>query len=181
MTLFALYLLALLDGLLCGARVSMGRCALIRKRRYYLRNALYGLIGAQAISTIALLALLLAVRFSGNRGELRADLEAAAGRMLWIFAPYAIAVVGSMAPRMIPSTDLRSATSVFALGPLSAIRSLVMIVGVVYGAAPSRLAETKLLGAFVLLLMLSLEIVLNFLAARAQARQIGDLLSERPT
>jgi hypothetical protein len=57
----------------------MGRCALIRKRRYYLRNALHGLIGAQAISTIALLALLLAVRFSGNRGELRADLEAAAG------------------------------------------------------------------------------------------------------
>jgi len=118
MTLFALYLLALLDGLLCGARVSMGSCALIRKRRYYLRNALYGLIGAQAISTIALLALLLAVRFSGNRGELRADLEAAAGRMLWIFVPYAIAVAGSMAPRMIPSTDLRSATSVFALGPL---------------------------------------------------------------
>jgi len=34
---------------------------------------------------------------------------------------------------------------------------------------PSRLAETKLLGTFVLLL----EIVLNFLA---QARQIGDLL-----
>jgi hypothetical protein len=51
-------------------------------------------------------------------------------------------------------------------------------VGVVYGAAPSRLAETKLLGAFVLLLMLSLEIVLNFLAARAQARQIGDLLPD---
>jgi hypothetical protein len=48
-------------------------------------------------------------------------------------------------------------------------------------AAPRRLAETKLLGAFVLLLMLSLEIVLNFLAARAQARRIGDLLSERPT
>jgi hypothetical protein len=101
--------------------------------------------------------------------------------MLWIFVPYAITVVGSMAPRMIPSTDLRSATSVFALGPLSAIRSLVMIVGVVYGAAPSRLAETKILGALVLLLMLSLEIVLNFLAARAQARQIGDLLSERPS
>jgi hypothetical protein len=70
---------------------------------------------------------------------------------------------------------------VFAPRPLSAIRLLVMIVGVVYGAAPSRLAETKLSGAFVLLLMLSMEIVLNFLAARAQARQIGDLLSERST
>ena len=176
MTLFALYLLALLDGLLCGARVSMGRCALIYKRRYYLRAALQGLIGAQVISTIALPALLLAVRLSGNRGELREDLEAAAGRMLWIFVPYAIAVLGSLTLRLIPSTDLRSATSVFALGPLSAIRSLVMIAGVVYGVAPARLVETQLLGAFVLLLMLSLEYVLNFLAARAQTRQISQLL-----
>jgi hypothetical protein len=78
------------------------------------------------ISTIALLALLLAVCCSRHRGELRADLQAAAGRMLWIFVPYAIAVVGSLMLRVIPSTDLRSATSVFALGPLSAIRSLVM-------------------------------------------------------
>ncbi len=176
MTLFTLYLLALLDGLLCGARVSMGRCALIHKRRYYLRNALHGMIGAQVISMIALLALLLAVRFSGHRGELRADLQAAAGRMLWVFVPYAIAVVGSLLLRLIPSTDVRSATSVFALGPLSAIRSLVMIVGAVYGVAHSRLAETQLLGAFVLLLMLSLEFVLNSLAARVQARQISQIV-----
>jgi hypothetical protein len=46
--------------------------------------------------------------------------------MPWIFVPYAIAVVGSLMLSVIPSTDLRSATSVFALGPLSAIRSLVM-------------------------------------------------------
>ena len=32
MTFLILYLLALLDGLLCGGRVSMGRCALIHKR-----------------------------------------------------------------------------------------------------------------------------------------------------
>jgi hypothetical protein len=51
----------------------------------------------------------------------------------------------------------------------------------VYGAALSRLAETKLFGAFVLLLMLSMEMMLNFLAARRQGRQIGDLLSERPS
>jgi hypothetical protein len=112
---------------------------------------------------------------------LRADLEAAARRVLWIFVPYAIAAVGSLMLRVIPSTDLRSATSVLALGPLSAIRSLVMIVGVVYGVAPSRLVETKLSAAFVLPLMLALEIVLNSLAARAQARQIGALVSEEPT
>jgi hypothetical protein len=53
--------------------------------------------------------------------------------------------------RVIPSPNLRSATSVFALGPLSATRSLVMIVSKVYGVAPSRLVETKLSGAFGLL------------------------------
>lgn len=176
MTLLALYLLALLDGLLCGVRVSMGRCALIYKRRYYLRAALQGVIAAQVISTIALLALLLVMHFSARKGELRVDLQAAAGRMLCIFVPYAIAVVGSLVLRLIPSTDVRSATSVFALGPLSAIRSLIMIVGTVYGVAHSRLVETQLLGAFVLLLMLSLEIVLNSLTARMQARQISQLV-----
>jgi hypothetical protein len=64
---------------------------------------------------------------------------------------------------------------VFALGPLSAIRSLVIIVGVDYGVAPSRLVETKLSGAFVL--MLALEIVLNSLAARRPGRSV--ILSRR--
>jgi hypothetical protein len=177
MSLYALYLLALLDGLLCGGRVSMGRCALIYKRRYYLRALLYGLAGAQVICTIALLALLqLLVRFSAHRGALRADLEAAPGRMLWVFVPYAVAVLFSLALRMLPSTDLRSATSVFALGPLSVIRSLIMIAGVLYGVASSQLLETRLLGGFILVLMLSLEFVLNALAARAQIRQIRQLV-----
>jgi hypothetical protein len=43
MTLLARYLLALLDGLLCGVRVSMGRCALIYKRGYDFRAALKGM------------------------------------------------------------------------------------------------------------------------------------------
>jgi hypothetical protein len=122
------------------------------------------------ISTIALPALLLAVRFSGHRGELRADLEAAAGRVLWIFVLYAIAVVGSLMLRVIPSTDLRSATSVRAG---TALRNSFVgddCVGVVYGVAPSRLVETKSSAAYVLPLMLALEIVLNSLAARRPGR-----------
>ena len=58
MTLFILYLLALLDGLLCGLRTSMGRHPFIRKRAYYARAAMRGISGAQIISTLALLALL---------------------------------------------------------------------------------------------------------------------------
>jgi hypothetical protein len=176
-TLLLLYVLALLDGLLCGARVSMGRSALIAKRRYYLRAQIHGLIGAQIVSTIALAALLLVALSSPNRLVLRAGLQAAAGRMLWIFLPYAALVIGNILLRMVPSTDIRSATSVMMLGPLTAIRPLVMIAGVLYGIWPSALWETRMLGLFILGLMLGLEHVLNRRAAREQSRQLDAILS----
>jgi hypothetical protein len=154
----------------------MGRCPLIRKHRYYARAALGGVVGAQVTSTLALLALALTYTLSLRRNELRADLESAAGRMLWIFLPYAALVLFNLALRLVPSTDIRSATSVFMLGPLTAIRPFVMTAGVVYGISASRLLETRLLGLFVVLLMLFLEFALNRRAARAQAIQIRQLI-----
>jgi len=176
LTLLVLYLLALLDGLLCGLRTSMGRCPLIRKRRYYVRAALRGIAGAQIVSTMALAALLLAMGLSSNRGALRADLESAAGRMLWVFLPYAALVLANLALRLVPSTDIRSATSVLMLGPLTAIRPLVMIAGVVAGLSASRLLETRMLGGLILVLMLSLEFFLNRRAGAAQAAAIRQLI-----
>lgn len=176
MTLLVLYLLALLDGLLCGLRTSMGRCPLIRKHSYYMWALFRGLIGAQVVSMLALAALLLTSAFSLRRNALHADLESAAGRMLWVFLPYAVLVLFNLVLRLIPSTDIRSATSVLMLGPLTAIRPLVMIVGVLYGISASDLLETRLLGSFILALMLSLEFVLNRRAARAQAIEIRRLV-----
>ena len=176
MTLLWLYLLALLDGLLCGGRVSMGRCALIRKRRYYARALVRGLLGAQVISTLALVALLLVDRFSPHQTDLVLDLEDAAERMLWVFLPYAVAVVASLALRTIPSTDLRSATSVLGLGPFTAIRPFVMVAGVLYGIWRSQLIETRVLGLFILGLMLSLEYFLNRGAAARQRKEIREVV-----
>jgi len=88
-TLIVLYLLALTDGFLCGIRTSMGRCPLIRKREYYRRAAVRGVAASQIVSIAALATLLLAVAVSSHREMLRDDLEAAAGRMLWVFVPYA--------------------------------------------------------------------------------------------
>ena len=176
MTLLALYLLALLDGLLCGLRASMGRCALIRKSWYYRRAALHGIAGAQIISTLALLALLLVATTSSNRAAVRGDLEEAARRMIWVFVPYAALVLSNLALRLTPSNDIRSATSVFMLAPLTAIRPMVMIAGVLYGIYSSRLLETRALGMFVLVLMLSLEFALNRRANRRQEREIRALV-----
>jgi hypothetical protein len=175
-TLLVLYLLALLDGLLCGLRTSMGRCPLIRKRGYYVRALVRGIVAAQVVAVLALAALVLTGALSSHRDALRADLESAAERMLRIFLPYAALVLLNLALRLLPSTDIRSATSVFMLGPLTAIRPLVMIVGVLYGLSTSRLLETRLLGLFILALMLSLEFSLNRRAARAQAVQIRTLV-----
>jgi hypothetical protein len=174
--LFLLYLLALLDGLLCGLRASMGRYPPIQKRRYYMHAMFRGVVGAQIISTLALIALVLTIIFYPHRDKLRADLEPAATRMLWIFLPYAALVLFNLALRLLPSTDLRSATSVIMLGPLTAIRPLVMIAGILYGISGSSLIATRLLALFVLALMLTLEVALNRRAARAQSLQIHQLV-----
>lgn len=177
MTLLALYLLASLDGILCGLRTAMGRCPLIRKRNYYTRAAVTGFLAAQVVSLIALAALVVTVAATPRRDALRADLAMAAGRMLWVFVPYAALVLLGLALRAIPSTDVRSATSVAILGPLTAVRPLVMIAGVLYGISASQLRETRVLGSFILLLMLSLEFVLNRRAGRSQAADIRQIVA----
>jgi hypothetical protein len=143
---------------------------------YYAWALVRGIAGAQVVSMLALGALLVAKVFSVRRDVLRLDLESVAGRMLWIFLPYAALVLFNLVLRMFPSTDIRSATSVFMLGPLTAIRPFVMIAGIVYGISKSSLLETRLLGLFILALMLSLELLLNRLAARAQVLQIRKLV-----
>jgi hypothetical protein len=140
------------------------------------RALVRGIVAAQVVTVLALAALVLTGALSPHRDALRADLESAAERMLRIFLPYAALVLLNLALRLLPSTDIRSATSVFMLGPLTAIRPLVMIVGVLYGLSTSRLLETRLLGLFILALMLSLEFSLNRRAARAQAVQIRTLV-----
>jgi len=176
MTLLVLFLLASLDGALCGCRTCMGRHPFIRKTKYYVAGVLRGVLAAQIASWLSL-ALLLAVYFhSPNKTFLRLDLQAAAGRMLYIFLPYAALVLANLAMRAFPSVDLRSATSVLFLGPLTALRPFVMILGVLVGIWRSQLDNTIFLGLFVLTFMLSLDFALNLYNSRHQERQIRALV-----
>ncbi|HKF26399.1 MAG TPA: hypothetical protein VKB24_10490 [Candidatus Acidoferrum sp.] len=177
MTLLILYSLACLDGLLCGCRTAMGRCPFIGLRSYYARALVRGFVAAQLASLAAWIALSLVFLLTPQRSLLEADLGSAARRMLWIFLPYAAAVLSALALRLLPSTDIRSASSVFLLGPFTAIRPFLMFAGVLFGIYSARLPETRLLGLFVLALMLSIEAILNRLAAHRQSRQIADLVS----
>ena len=116
-----------------------------------MRALVRGLLAAQVASLLGLLSLFLVLRFSSHSIELPADLESSAGRMLWIFLPYAAIALLSLSLRFVPPTDLRSATSVFALGPLTAVRPVIMIVGVLAGIYSSLFWQTRILGVIVLL------------------------------
>ncbi len=176
MTLLFLYLLAALDGAFCGCRTSMGRQPLIYKTRYYVNGVLRGILASQIASWLSLLALFAAMTVSSDKTLLRSDLETAAARMLWIFLPYAALVVANVALRLVPSTDLRSATSVLFLGPLTFLRPFVMIAGILFGIWHAQLRLTIFLGLFVLALMLSIEFALNLYNAKLQEKQIRALI-----
>lgn len=176
MTLLVLYLLATLDGALCGFRSSMGRYPYIHKIRFYTMAMFRGVLGAQIASWLSLFVLLAVVAFSLDRNALRQDLQNAVERMLWIFLPYAALVLFNLALRLVPSTDLRSATSVVFLGPLTFLRPFVMIVGVFFGIWHAQLRATIFLGLFVLALMLSLEFALNVYNGKLQEKEIRSLI-----
>ena len=176
MILFVLYVLASLDGALCGFRTGAGRCALIHTRRFNVRSMLRGFVVAQGACAAALVVLLLAFFTSGNAALLLADLDQAAVRMVEVFGGYAALVLVNLSLRLLPSVDIRSATSVMILGPLTALRPAVMVTGTIYGVGPSRLLTTKLLGGFVLALMLGLEWILNRMNDRIQERELSILV-----
>ena len=172
MTLLVLYLLASLDGALCGFRSSMGRYPHIHKIRFYTMAMLRGVLAAQIASWLSLFALYAAIVAAPNQALLRHDLEVSAARMLLVFLPYAALVMFNLALRLVPSTDLRSATSVVFLGPLTFLRPFVMIAGVLFGIWHAQLRATIFLGVFVLVLMLWLEFALNLYNAAIQERQV---------
>jgi hypothetical protein len=175
MILFALYLLALVDGVLCGFRTAAGRRALIHSGRANLLSMLRGFAVAQAASVLALGALVVTMEASHNSGLLLPDLKKAAAKMVTVFTIYAALVLFNLALRLVPSVDIRSATSVLALGPLTALRPFVMVAGTLYGIWDA-LPTTRLLGIFVLALMLGSEWLLNTMNDRLQQQELEALV-----
>lgn len=168
MILFALYILATLDGAFCGNRSAAGRSGLINKRAYYLKWMIEGALWAQLASAIAGVALIFVLAFAPNRPALLTDLNHAAERMLRIYIPYTILILASFIVRAAPSVDIRSATSVLIFGPMTAARPIISISGVLYGIIPATRWEVRGLGLLVLTLMLAVEQVIDRRAERAR-------------
>ncbi len=79
--------------------------------------------------------------------------------------------------RLVPSIDLRSATSVFFLGPLTALRPSVMILGVSFGIWRAQLHTRIFLGLLAIALILFLDFILILFNSRKQQAEIRSLIS----
>jgi hypothetical protein len=156
-----LWMLATLDAAFAGYRAAAGRNALINKRRYYLRAMIRGTIFGQLAVALAAIAILISLATTSDRQALLRDYNLAGTRMLLVYVPYAVTILLALVVRSIPSVDIRSITSTLVFGPFTLIRPAVAIAGLCYGVWAAPRIETVIVGAIVLIMMLSLEGTLN--------------------
>ena len=161
MIAFSLWCLATVDAAFTGYREAAGRNALINKRRYYREAMIRGALFGQAAVAIAAVVIAILLLVTHDRRLLINDLERAGARMLLVYLPYAGIVLIGFAIRMFPSVDLRSITSTVIFGPLTLVRPLVAVGGVVFGILAAPRIATVVLGLLILSMMLSLERVLS--------------------
>src|SRR6266853_5118985 len=166
----SLWLLATLDAAFAGYREAAGRNALINKRTYYCRAMLRGALYGQFAVAVTGLAILGLVASSNQRAFLIADLDKAAAHMLFVYIWYAALIMLAFLVRAIPSVDFRSLTSTVIFGPLTLIRPLVALGGIISGIAAAPGISVVLLSVLVLCLMLSLEWALGWARRQQQAR-----------
>ena len=157
MTPVLLYCLASLDAAFIGYRAAAGRNALIDKRGYYRRAMLRGLLFGQCAAALIAAAIGAYLLSASDPRALLQGLLAAGARMLWVYCPYAVMIGTAFAVRAVPSVDVRSMTSVLIFGPFVLLRPAVAAAGIGWAIAAAPRLETALLGALILLLMLSLE------------------------
>jgi hypothetical protein len=174
MIAFTLWLLATLDAAFAGYREAAGRNALIRKRRYYRRAMIKGVLFGQVAVGLAAAVALISLALAADRESLLRDYEAAGFRMLLVYVPFALIILLALLARSIPSVDIRSITSTLIFGPFTLIRPLVAIAGLLYGVLSAPRLATIMLGAFVLTMMLGLEKSLTIFRRSAPATCAAD-------
>ena len=161
-----MYVLVTLDAAFSGICAASGRNALIRKRGYYLRSMWHGALWGQAAILLGLVLVTVTVQFSPNRLRTLVEMQVAGWRMAPVYSIYAVVVMSTFLIRAWPSVDVRSITSTVGFGPLTLIRPVVIILGIVYATfsrpGTSILTVTIALG----LMMIPFRVFLNVVFAR---------------
>jgi hypothetical protein len=161
LTALLLYALATVDGALVGYRVAGGRSALVDKTSYFRRAILRSALLVQPAIGVAVFVVVLLLLVAADSGQMTRELVVMGQRMLQIYVPYAVIVLGTLALRAVPSIDLRVATSVLVLGPATALRPYVMVAGVLWAALTSLRPEILLMATLLAGLMLAYEPLLD--------------------
>jgi hypothetical protein len=149
----ALCLLAILDGLLVGFRAAAGRDGRIDKREYYQRAMAFGAgYAAVAVTLFAALAACL-VLVNDQPRALWSAFQAAGARALWVFSPYAVVALTAIVAWLV-SPRGRTLSTIVVLGPFTLARPLVILAGLIAGAAfapsPALLALCGVIAAVML-------------------------------
>lgn len=160
--LATLYLLATIDSIAAGYSAGAGRSALIRKGPHYRTSMLRGFLLGQIAAAISLSLVFAVLNAAPDRAAFRADLARVWARMLQVYLPFAAMILTAFAFRLIPSVDVRCLTSTLIFGPLSGIRPLVGIAGLVWGLLAAPRPAIAAGGTALLILWLSLEGLLGF-------------------
>jgi hypothetical protein len=125
----ALWLLFSFASGISGWRAAAGRDGRIDKSAYFARAYLEGLVlGQVAFALVAGPALWLERRDA----SLKADFDECAQRVLQVWIPYAVLVLSTFVVRVIPSVDVRSATSVLIFAPADVAQPIVVAAGLSY-------------------------------------------------
>jgi hypothetical protein len=139
--------LALVDAAFAGFRAYAGRDGRIRKTGPTLvatrRGLAIGVLSLTATSAVALAALLFGTHATPDARY--AELDAAAGRMLLVFAPYTVVVAASLACYLWGPFRASTLAVVVGLGPLTLVRPLVVLAGAVaaaWGSLPAAAVAT---------------------------------------
>ncbi|MCF2533113.1 hypothetical protein [Yinghuangia soli] len=121
-----LLLIALADAAFAGFRAYAGRDARIRRRPAIRRAALRGLTAGVALACVALLCAAGILLAAADPDAAYRDLDAAAGRALWVLVPYAAVVGAALLCYFGGPFRLGTLAVVAGLGPLTMLRPVAV-------------------------------------------------------
>jgi hypothetical protein len=146
-TLALIWLLVTLDCALMGYRLSMGRSALLDRRRTHQRRSLAAAATGQP--AIAAVAALTAGLVATGQDGLGPSVDDAMVRLLHVAVPYAATILAATAACLAPSVVVRTAASVVIFGPLTLLRPVVVVAAVGVAVLPDPCWQLVLVGVLV--------------------------------
>lgn len=171
--LILLYCLAIIDFGCCGIRTAQGRSALLNKFQYFKDAVISAVILGHAVLIVPMVALLLLLERSTHVPRLVEHLEQASRGMFVVYIPFTAVFFVGMLLRAVPVLDCKSLSSLVLLGPLTFFRPLVAICGIAAAMAFSPHMEVFALGGLAVALMLSFELLLEWLHDRKHVQKLA--------